>query len=63
MTIVNFSITIIGNTVVIDISFKNLNFKNPTKIKLVLTMFIQRAGNLAKLMKTRKNFTFANGSI
>ena len=29
---VNFNITITGNTVVVDINFKSLNFKNLTKI-------------------------------
>ena len=52
--------TITGNTVVIDINLKNLNVKNLTKILLVLTMFIQRADNVAKLMGTRIILTFAN---
>ena len=47
---VNFNITITRNTVVVDINFKSLNFKNLTKSLLVLTMFIQRADNLAKLI-------------
>ena len=54
------SITVTGNTVVIDINFKNLNFKNRTKILLVLAMFIQKANNLAKLMETRITLIFAN---
>ena len=49
-----------GNTIVIDINFKTLNFKNLTKILLVLTMFIKRADNLAKLIETRIILTFAN---
>ena len=57
---VSFSITITGNTVVIDINFKNLNFNNLTKLLLVLTMFIQMADNPAKLMETRIILTFAN---
>ena len=34
---VNFNITITRNTVVVDINFKNMNFKNLTKMLLVLT--------------------------
>ena len=35
---VNFNITITRHNIVVDISFKKLNFKNLTKIVLVLTM-------------------------
>ena len=56
----NFNITITRNTVAANINFKNLNFKNLTKIGLVVTMFIQRADNLAKLIKTRIILTSAN---
>ena len=62
-TFVSFCITVTGNTVVTDINFNKLNFKiqNLTKMLLVLTMFIQRADNLAKLMmETRIILTFAN---
>ena len=48
------------NTVVVDINFKNMNFKNLTKILLILTMFIQRADNLAKLTGWRIVLTSAN---
>ena len=60
MEFVNFNITITRNTVVVDINFKSLNFKNLTKILLVLTMFIQRADNLEKLIGTTIILTFAN---
>ena len=50
---VNLNITIARNTVVVDINFKKLNFKNVTKIVLVSTMFIQRADNLVKLIGMR----------
>ena len=53
---VNFNITITRNTVVVDINFKSLNFKNLTKILLV----IQRADNLVKLIGTTIILTFAN---
>ena len=57
----NINITLTRNTVVIDINFKNVNFKNLTKILLVLTMFIQSADNLAKkLIGTTIILTFAN---
>ena len=48
----NFNILLTGNTVAVDVNLKNLNFKNLSKIVLVLTMFIQRADNLAKLIGT-----------
>ena len=57
---VNFNITIIRNTVVIDINFKKLNFKIFTKIVLDSTMFIQRADNLVKLIGMRIILTSAN---
>ena len=56
----NFNTTITGNAVVIDISFKTFNFKNLIKLLFVLTMFIQRADNLSKLMGTRIILTFSN---
>ena len=40
--------------------FINLNFKNVTIIVLVLTMFIQRADNLAKFIGTREILTLAD---
>ena len=48
------------NTVVVDINFKKLSFKNLIKIVLVSTMFIQRAENLAKLIGMRIILTSAN---
>ena len=57
---VNFNITITRNTVVVDINFKNLNFKNFTKIVLVLAMFIQRADNPTRLVGTRMFLTSTN---
>ena len=39
---------------------KNLILKNITKMLLVLTMFIQRADNLTKLIGTRIILTFTN---
>ena len=57
---VNFNITITRNTVVVDINFKSSNFKNLTKFVLVLTMFIQRADNLAKLIGTTIILTFVH---
>ena len=60
LNIVNFNVTIARNTVVVEINFKNLNFKNLTKMLLVLTMFIQRADNLAKLTETRRVLLFVN---
>ena len=56
----NLNITITRNTVGVDINFKNLNFKNLTKLVLVSTMFIQRADNLAKLIGMRIILTSAN---
>ena len=55
-----FNITITRNTIVIDINFKRLTFKNLTKVLLILTMFIQRADNLTKLIGTTIILTFAN---
>ena len=55
-----FYITLTKNTFVVDINFKNVNFKNHTKMFLVSTMFIQRADNLAKLMGTTIILTYAN---
>ena len=60
LNVFNFNITNTGNTVVVDINFKNLNFKNLIKMLLVLTMFTQRADNLAKLIGTRIILAFAN---
>ena len=60
LNVFNFNITNTGNTVVVDINFKNLNFKNLIKMLLVLTMFTQRADNLAKLIGTRIIPAFAN---
>ena len=57
---VNFNVTNTRNIAVVDINFKSLNFKNLTKILLVLTVFIQRADNLAKLIGTTIILTFAN---
>ena len=57
---VNFNITITRNTVVVDINFKNLNFINLTSMLLVVTMFIQRADNLAQLIVTRIILIFAS---
>ena len=57
---VNFNITITRDTVVVDINFKSLNFKELTKIWLVLSMFMQMADNLAKLIGTTIILTFAN---
>ena len=57
---VNCNMTIIRNSVVVDINYKSLNFNNLTKILLLLTMFIQRADNLANLIGTTIILTFAN---
>ena len=51
---------ITDNAVVIDICFKNLNFK---KSLLVLTMFIQRADGLVKLMGTRIVFAIWDHAV
>ena len=56
----NIHVTLTRNTVVVDITFKNMKFKNLTKSFLVLTMFIQRADNLAKLIGTTIILTFAS---
>ena len=60
MIFVNFNMKLTLNTVVVDINFKNVNFKNLTKILLVLTMFMQSADNPAKLIGTTIILTFAN---
>ena len=60
LNFVNLNITLTRNTAVVYISFKNVNFKNLTNILLVLTMFIQKADNFAKIIGTTIILTFAN---
>ena len=50
---------ILTNTVVVDINFKNLNFKDLTKFCLFDDVYA-RADNLAKLIGTRIILTSAN---